>query len=159
MTYASRYLRIMDPLMEGIDVRNVQERLTELGFFEGDITGVYDKNTAETVRRFQESMGLTADGVVGPDTWNAIGLSEELLEYFDTRYRIVIDLDQKELTLYEGEMLLKVYPVAVGKPSTPTPTGVWRIIQKTENPGGPFGARWMRINVPWGTSHLEQKQP
>lgn len=140
----------MDPLMEGIDVRNVQERLTELGYYEGEITGIYDRETAQAVRNFQEAFGLLADGVVGPDTWNAIGLSEESLQYFDTQYNITVDLSQRELTLREGEEIIKVYPVAVGKPSTPTPTGNWRIIQKTQNPGGPFGARWMRINVPWG---------
>lgn len=150
MAYASRYLRIMDPLMEGIDVRNVQERLTELGYYQGEITGVYDRETAQAVRNFQEAFGLLADGVVGPETWNAIGLSEESLQYFDTQYNITVDLEKKELTLKEGEQIIKVYPVAVGKPSTPTPTGNWRIIQKTQNPGGPFGARWMRINVPWG---------
>jgi len=150
MAYATRFLRIMDPLMEGIDVRNVQERLTELGYYDGEITGIYDKATAEAVRNFQQGFGLLADGIVGPDTWNAIGLSEESLQYFDTQYNITVDLDQRELTLKEGEEILKVYPVAVGKPSTPTPTGNWRIIQKTENPGGPFGARWMRLNVPWG---------
>jgi len=150
LEYASRYLRIADPLMEGIDVRNVQERLKELGFFEGEITGVYDRETAETVRRFQEQNGLLADGVVGPDTWNAIGLSQESLGYFDSRYRIVVDLDKKELTLTEQGRYIKTYPVAVGKPSTPTPAGNWKIIQKTQNPGGPFGARWMRLSIPWG---------
>ena len=102
MAYASRYLRIMDPLMEGIDVRNVQERLTELGYYEGEITGIYDRETAQAVRNFQEAFGLLADGVVGPDTWNAIGLSEELLQYFDTQYNITVDLSQRELTLKIG---------------------------------------------------------
>jgi peptidoglycan hydrolase-like protein with peptidoglycan-binding domain len=32
MLYASRYLRIMNPLMEGPDVQYVQKRLKELGF-------------------------------------------------------------------------------------------------------------------------------
>lgn len=150
MTYASRYLRITDPLMEGIDVTNIQQRLSELGFYEGDITGVYDRQTAEAVSNFQQQNGLTADGIVGPDTWNAVGISPELLQFFNTEYNITIDLEEKELTLRQGEQILEVYPVAVGTPSTPTPTGNWRIIQKTLNPGGPFGARWMRLSVPWG---------
>ena len=150
MTYASRYLRITDPLMEGIDVTNIQQRLSELGFYEGDITGVYDRQTAEAVRNFQQQNGLTADGIVGPDTWNAVGISPELLQFFNTEYNITIDLEEKELTLRQGEQILEVYPVAVGTPSTPTPTGNWRIIQKTLNPGGPIGARWMRLSVPWG---------
>ncbi len=150
MAYNSRYLRITDPLMEGIDVTNVQERLTDLGYYEGPISGVYDRDTAEAVRNFQEGFGLVADGVLGPDTWNSIGISPDALELFDNQYQITVDLGQRELTLREGQQILRGYPVAVGKPATPTPTGNWRIIQKTENPGGPFGARWMRLSIPWG---------
>lgn len=151
LIYASRYLRVTaDPLMEGIDVRNVQERLKELGYYTGEITSIYDRETAEAVANFQRDMGLLADGVVGPNTWNAIGLSAESLEYFDSQYSITVLLDTKQLILKEDNNTIKTYNVAVGKPSTPTPIGNWRIIQKTENPGGPFGARWMRLNVPWG---------
>ena len=107
MTYASRYLRITDPLMEGIDVTNIQQRLSELGFYEGDITGVYDRQTAEAVRNFQQQNGLTADGIVGPDTWNAVGISPELLQFFNTEYNITIDLEEKELTLRQGEQILE----------------------------------------------------
>ena len=150
MTYASRYLRIMTPYMEGIDVQNIQQRLMELGYYEGEIDGIYDQETAESIIAYQEAMGLLVDGVVGPDTWNAIGISPEYLEYFDSTYFIEIDLEQTTLTLKEGGTIVSTYPVAVGKPETPTPTGFWKIIQKTPNPGGDFGARWMRISVPWG---------
>lgn len=150
MTYASRYLRIMTPYMEGIDVQNIQQRLMELGYYEGEIDGIYDQETAESIIAYQEAMGLLVDGVVGPDTWNAIGISPEYLEYFDSTYFIEIDLEQTTLTLKERGTIVSTYPVAVGKPETPTPTGFWKIIQKTPNPGGDFGARWMRISVPWG---------
>ena len=151
MAYASRYLRVTaDPLMEGIDVRNVQQRLSELGYYHGEITGIYDRETAVAVTEFQSALGLMADGVVGPETWNAIGLSSESLEYFDSRFSITIGLDTRKLVLREDNNIIKTYNVAVGKPSTPTPIGNWKIIQKTVNPGGAFGARWMRINVPWG---------
>lgn len=150
MAYASRFLRIMSPFMEGIDVENVQVRLTELGYYEGEVDGIYDKESAETVRDYQEAQGLMADGVVGPDTWNAIGLSEEYIDYFDSTYTIIIDQEKFLLTLKEGNTTTATFPVAVGKPETPTPNGNWRIIQKTLNPGGPFGVRWMRLSVPWG---------
>jgi lipoprotein-anchoring transpeptidase ErfK/SrfK len=34
----------------------------------------------------------------------------------------------------------------IGKPSTPTPKGNFKIINKAINPGGPFGARWLGLN-------------
>lgn len=150
MNYASRYLRINDPLMEGPDVRNVQDRLKALGYYDGEVTGVYDKATAEAVRAFQEDYNLTADGVVGPITWEAIGLGAEASQFYDDQYEIYVDLDEKLLTLSERGQIVKSWPVAVGKQSTPSPVGVWRIIQKTKNPGGPFGTRWMKLSVPWG---------
>lgn len=151
MNYASRYLRIHDPLMTGPDVLNVQQRLSELGYYTGEINGVYDKATAEAVRAFQTAFGLTADGVVGPLTWEAIGLGEEAEEFYDPTYEIFVDLDQKQLTLASMGQIIRTWPVGVGKPETPSPVGVWRIIQKTRDPGGPFGTRWMRLNVPWGS--------
>ena len=135
--------------MEGIDVENVQQRLRELGYYEGEIDGIYDKEMAEVVRDYQEAQGLMADGVVGPDTWNAIGLSEEYLEYFDSSITITIDLQKFLLTLKEGGTTTATFPVAIGKPRPQLLREIGGL-SKTLNPGGPFGARWMRISVPWG---------
>ena len=48
------------------------------------------------------------------------------------------------------DQVFKVYPCAVGKSSTKSPVGEWRIIQKGTNWGGGFGTRWLGLNVPWG---------
>ncbi|MEL6221199.1 MAG: peptidoglycan-binding protein [Cyanobacteria bacterium J06627_8] len=56
----------------GSEVSQVQTRLTELGFYSGPVTGFYGELTEAAVRRFQESNGLTVDGVVGPATLAAI---------------------------------------------------------------------------------------
>jgi Uncharacterized protein conserved in bacteria len=52
--------------------------------------------------------------------------------------------------LFRDNEFFKTYTVAVGKPSTPTPKGTFKIINKAVNPGGPFGARWMGLNAPNG---------
>jgi len=54
------------------------------------------------------------------------------------------------LHLLQGSRVLRTYPVALGKPSTPTPVGRWRIRTKLVNPAGVLGTRWMGLNVPWG---------
>jgi lipoprotein-anchoring transpeptidase ErfK/SrfK len=38
----------------------------------------------------------------------------------------------------------------VGKHNTPTPKGTFKIVEKAINPGGPFGARWLGLNEPYG---------
>lgn len=61
---------------------------------------------------------------------------------------IVIHTDQRQLELYEGNRLIRNYPVAVGKASTPTPPGYYTIATKTFYPGGVFGSRWMGLSIP-----------
>jgi len=61
---------------------------------------------------------------------------------------ISISIAAKTLSLYREGRFIKVYPVATGKPTTPTPKGNFTIINKQINPGGPFGTRWMGLSKP-----------
>lgn len=63
--------------------------------------------------------------------------------------RIVINVPEKTLFLYRNNHLFQKYPVAIGKPQTPSPRGQFVITQKAVWGDG-FGTRWMRISVPWG---------
>ncbi len=60
---------------EGEDVREVQSRLSEWGYYVGDVDGIYGPATYRAVRRFQRENGLDEDGIVGGDTASAIGIS------------------------------------------------------------------------------------
>ena len=62
--------------------------------------------------------------------------------------KIVIRVKSRKLDLYRQNNLYKTYPVAVGKLLTPTPKGSFRIINKSINPGGPYGTRWMGLSKP-----------
>jgi lipoprotein-anchoring transpeptidase ErfK/SrfK len=56
--------------------------------------------------------------------------------------RIVIDLSRRTLVRYHGRAVVARVPVAVGKPTTPTPTGryvVWARVA-TGRPSGPYGS-------------------
>lgn len=64
-------------------------------------------------------------------------------------YRIEIDRNRRKLKLFDDDRLVREYPVAVGKPSTPTPEGNWSIIDKALW-GAQFGGHFMRLSVPWG---------
>jgi len=59
----------------GDDVYRVQQRLSQWGYYTGYADGVYGYETFRAVSSFQRSNGLLADGVVGPATWAALGLS------------------------------------------------------------------------------------
>ena len=67
------------------------------------------------------------------------------------KYNILIELDKRILTLYTNGTVYKTYTVAIGKPSTPSPRGIFKIKNKAYNPGGPFGSRWMGLTAPGGS--------
>lgn len=60
-----------------------------------------------------------------------------------TDHAIVISLSERALGLYQGNQLIRRYPVAIGKPSTPTPVGTHRVLEKVLHPGGALGTRWI----------------
>ncbi|MFA7468298.1 MAG: L,D-transpeptidase family protein [Desulfotomaculaceae bacterium] len=70
--------------------------------------------------------------------------------YGVTGRRLEINTVSRKLHHYEGERLIKEYPVAVGKPSTPTPPGKFKVINKILHPGGILGTRWMGLSIPGG---------
>lgn len=55
-------------------VRDIQRKLKRWGYFDGVVDGVYGVMTQEAVRYFQESNGLTPDGIAGPATLEAMGI-------------------------------------------------------------------------------------
>ncbi len=82
---------------------------------------------------------------------------------------IDVNLSTNRLTVYDGLKVRKVYPVATGQPSFPTPQGTWKVVDKRVNPtwtnpakdgwgagmpasippgpGNPLGTRAMSLNA------------
>ena len=61
---------------------------------------------------------------------------------------IDVSTSQHQLKLFDGNRLIKAYPIGVGKILSPTPSGTYTIINKQRNPGGPFGVFWMGLSKP-----------
>ena len=59
----------------GDTVKQVQQRLKAWGYYSGSVDGIYGSKTEAAVRYFQQKNGLAADGVAGPKTLAAIGIS------------------------------------------------------------------------------------
>jgi N-acetylmuramoyl-L-alanine amidase len=55
--------------------RIIQAKLSELGYYEESIDGVYDQATKQAVTSFQTDQGITATGVVDSITAAALGVS------------------------------------------------------------------------------------
>ena len=58
----------------GEEVRKIQTKLKNWGYYSGSIDGIYGWQTENAVKSFQKKNGLTADGVAGEKTLNAMGI-------------------------------------------------------------------------------------
>jgi N-acetylmuramoyl-L-alanine amidase len=67
-----RMLYVTRPLLYGDDVRELQRRLSRLGFDSGYDDGLYGRQTFDAVRDFQLNMGAPLDGIAGPLTIDAL---------------------------------------------------------------------------------------
>ena len=78
-----------------------------------------------------------------------------------TKREIVVSLEDRRLALVENGEVRKIYTVAVGKPSTPSPEGTFTIQRRVANPtyhhdgktvlpgpNNPVGTRWMGLSKP-----------
>lgn len=87
-------------------VRTVQYYLSFLSFFFENIdfvplTGVFDAETEKAVRAFQETYGLTADGIVGRQTWNKLtSVYNDIVSSLPADYQTVLG------TVFPGKMLV-----------------------------------------------------
>ncbi|WP_353094108.1 L,D-transpeptidase family protein [Tissierella praeacuta] len=84
-------------------------------------------------------------------TMKKFSLEDVYLKSKSQNYTILIEVEKKQLKLVdrESESVIKTYPIATGRPNSPTPLGTFEIIEKAQWGEG-FGTRWMGLNVPWG---------
>lgn len=100
------YPRELVPGTAAEAVRTVQYYLSFLSFFFENIdfvplTGVFDAETERTVRAFQETYGLTADGIVGRQTWNKLtSVYNDIVSSLPADYQTVLG------TVFPGKMIV-----------------------------------------------------
>lgn len=71
----TRLLKLATPLLQGDDVRKVQQALVNVGLLQSaDVTGIYNQKTADAVGTFQKNRGLSIDKVVGSGTRRELGI-------------------------------------------------------------------------------------
>lgn len=59
----------------GNEVTQIQTKLKRWGYYNGNIDGIYGSQTVNAVKYFQRKNGLTADGIAGPKTLQAMGIT------------------------------------------------------------------------------------
>lgn len=61
------------------DIKLVQQKLKNWGYYTGAVDGIYGSKTKSAVRLFQKRNGLVVDGIVGNKTLSAMGISQSKL--------------------------------------------------------------------------------
>jgi lipoprotein-anchoring transpeptidase ErfK/SrfK len=74
--------------------------------------------------------------------------------------RIVVSIPDRKLAVLESGKVVRIFPTAVGKPSTPSPAGAYNIVQRIPDPtwytkgkiippgkANPLGTRWLGLSV------------
>jgi L,D-transpeptidase ErfK/SrfK len=102
---------------------------------------------------------------LNPRNWAAVallaaGLAAQASGQTVSQRSIVVSLEDRKLALVEDGQVRKIYRVAVGKPSTPSPMGTFTIERRVANPvyqhdgktiqpgpANPVGTRWMGLNI------------
>ena len=59
----------------GNEVKQIQQKLKNWGYYDGSVDGVYGTQTKNAVVYFQQKNGLTADGIAGTATLSAMGIA------------------------------------------------------------------------------------
>lgn len=124
---------------KGDAVKRVQTLMTELGYFDGPISGNYMNKTVTAVKKFQKNNGLEQDGVTGETTWNAMFLGDEApvdaastpRPTPDPAYAITVDVRNQAVLVYtqdESGAYTKLYKKMVcstGRVGSPSDVGTW----------------------------------
>ena len=94
---------------KGETVKDVQRRLTELGYYEGNISGNFLGHARNAVKAFQKQNALEVDGIIGEMTWNVLFNDPEVRDvYADPKptpsptpipYYIVVDVNNQVTTV------------------------------------------------------------
>jgi lipoprotein-anchoring transpeptidase ErfK/SrfK len=76
------------------------------------------------------------------------------------RRRVVVSIPDRKLAVIENDEVVRMFPVAVGKPATPSPAGTFTIVNRVTNPTyyapdgktvapgakNPIGTRWIGLS-------------
>ena len=59
----------------GEEVKQIQKKLKEWGYYNGSVDGIYGSKTFDALKKFQSKNGLKVDGVAGEKTLSALGIT------------------------------------------------------------------------------------
>ncbi|MBQ9288566.1 MAG: peptidoglycan-binding protein [Clostridia bacterium] len=122
----------------GKNVKLLQQRLTDLGYYEGPVSGNFQGKTRNAVKAFQTQNGLAVDGVVGKKTWDLLFNTASIVLPGDTPapaatpepvpFHITVDVNNQVVTVYsrdaEGEYTVVVRQMICSSGTKKNPSSI-----------------------------------
>ena len=161
------YVKQLKYGVTGKTVKTLQQRLVDLGFYEGPVSGNYLGHTRNAVKAFQEHNALEIDGIVGEDTWNAIFNDPDVAlpgdppkatpEPTPVPFAITVDVTNQVTTVYgrdnDGNYTVVVRQMlcSTGTKGYPSDVGDWVLSGRTARwcyfpKWGGHAQYWTKIN-------------
>ena len=152
----------------GEDVKKLQERMQQLGYFDGPISGNYQDKTVKAVKTIQTQNGMAATGKVDEATWNLIFNNPGIVMPDQTPkptptpepvpFAITVDVRNQIVSVYtrdeEGNYTVPVRQMlcSSGKVGTDSPLGDWVLNGRKARwcyfpKWGDYARYWTRINA------------
>ena len=80
----------------GTVVTQIQKKLAAEGYYKAAVDGIYGSRTAAAVRSYQRDRGLKVDGVCGPETLGALGISVKAADSTENNVNLLARLISAE---------------------------------------------------------------
>jgi peptidoglycan hydrolase-like protein with peptidoglycan-binding domain len=126
----------------GPQVQDVQQRLTDLGFWQGPVNRTYGRLTQQAVMAFQKANGLGRDGVAGAATLAALPTATRPAPPH-AEDGVDIDLGRQLIFIVQGGQSLWVINTSTGKSSTQTVPGDFHVYSQIDGMRhAPLGNLW-----------------
>lgn len=153
--------------VKGDEVTKLQNRLKELGYYEGNISGNFLGHTRNAVKAFQKQNALDVDGVVGEETWNALFNDKDVRgpedepkptpEPTPVPFAITVDVNNQVTTVYGRDengaytVVVRQMLCSTGTRSYPSDVGEWTLSGRTARwcyfpKWGGYAQYWTKIN-------------
>ncbi|HET9518359.1 MAG TPA: peptidoglycan-binding protein [Actinoplanes sp.] len=138
---------------KGPAVIELQQRLTELGYWNGKSDGSFGALTRQAVYAVQKAAGLGRDGVVGPKTQAALDQGVRPTARSTRGHVVEINLKRQLLMIVDDGQISHIFNTATGSNQTyvhdgntylaDTPTGRFRVSRQIDGwRHGPLGPLW-----------------
>ena len=153
---------------KGDAVKKLQERMKQLGYFDGAISGNYQDKTISAVKKIQKQNGMKVTGRTDEETWNLIFNNPGIVmpdatakpepTQEPTPFAITVDVTNQVVSVYtrddEGNYTIPVRQMlcSSGKVGTDSPVGDWVLNGRKARwcyfpKWGDYARYWTRINA------------